>query len=328
MCVKHCRKEVFMIPKRIKVAAVQMAAELAEPEKNYIHASQLIKDAFTRGAELVLLPEMFNTAVAYHPKMLESIAASGDKPLKFLSELSREYNGVIGGSFLQYDGNDVYNTFYLVFPDGEKYTHRKDLPTMWENCYYTGGDDDGVINTPIGNIGIVLCWEMIRAQTIKRLMDKVDFILAASCWWGTPVDQEQRPLDLKNMNNLRQAPITLSEMLGVPVIHASHAGTFDGYRPPEEKELKRRQYLGETKIVDESGRTKCRLRAEEGAGILVSEIELQKATTYVDCEKLSFWIPEIPEEIMKVWEEQGEYGKRYYQETTKPYLKGWPEDNK
>jgi len=320
-------KEVIMIRKRIKVAAVQMAAELAEPDQNYRHASRLIKEAFKGGAELVLLPEMFNTAVAYHPKMLEALSVSGEKPLRFLSDLAREHDGIIGGSFLQYDGDDVYNTFHLVFPNGERYTHRKDMPTMWENCYYTGGDDDGILNTPIGNIGIVLCWEMIRAQTVKRLIDKVDFVLAASCWWGTPVDLEQRQLDLRNRNILEQAPITLSQLLGVPVIHASHAGTFDGYRPPEEKELKRRQYLGETKIVDELGRAKCRLRAEDGPGILVSEIELRKNSSRVDCEQLPFWLPQIPEEIMKAWKEQGEYGRRYYRETTKPYLQRQIGDN-
>lgn len=53
---------------------------------------------------------------------------------------------------------------------------------MWENCYYIGGKDDGVLNTPHGKIGVALVWELIRSQTPRRLRSKVDVVVSCRSW--------------------------------------------------------------------------------------------------------------------------------------------------
>ena len=40
----------------------------------------------------------------------------------------------------------MYGTYVLAEPDGHVHLHDKDIPTMWEQNYYRGGDDDGVTN--------------------------------------------------------------------------------------------------------------------------------------------------------------------------------------
>jgi len=57
---------------------------------------------------------------------------------------------------------------------------------MWENCYYKGGHDDGVLDTPAGRVGVALCWELVRIQTLRRSIDKVDLVAGGSCWWDLP----------------------------------------------------------------------------------------------------------------------------------------------
>lgn len=63
---------------------------------------------------------------------------------------------------------------------------------MWENCYYIGGSDDGILETTAGNIGVALCWEFMRTRTVRRLLNRVDLVVGGSCWWTIP----EKPLNL------------------------------------------------------------------------------------------------------------------------------------
>jgi hypothetical protein len=90
---------------------------------------------------------------------------------------------------------------------------------MWENSYYIGGSDDGVLTTPAGPVGAALCWELIRAQTVRRLLSKVNFVVAGSCWRDLqlPVPPQLADYQARLRNFVRQAPGDLARRLGVPV---------------------------------------------------------------------------------------------------------------
>jgi predicted amidohydrolase len=155
------RKGVIM--RSIRVAAIQMRAKVGAVASNLSHAESLVREAFRRGAEWVILPEFFASPVAFTPSMLTAWLPLEGPALELLRKLAREYNGVVGGSFLAKSGQDCFNSFLLVFPNGHYCRHDKDLPTTWENSYYIGGSDDGVLATPAGPVGVALCWELIRS---------------------------------------------------------------------------------------------------------------------------------------------------------------------
>lgn len=108
------------------------------------------------------------------------------KTLEFMREWAVKYQIAIGGSYLEFDTEkqEIYNTYSLILPTGEVYKHRKDIPTAAEGFGYTYGDEISYFDTPIGRVGIAMCWEMLRYNTIRRMIGKVDFILVASCWWN------------------------------------------------------------------------------------------------------------------------------------------------
>ena len=162
----------------IRVAAIQMRGKVGAVADNLSHAESLVREAFRRGAEWVILPEFFTSPAAFTPSMLSAWLPLEGPALELLRKLAREHDGVVGGSFLAKSGKDCFNSFLLVFPDGRYYRHDKDLPTMWENSYYIGGSDDGVLVTPAGPVSVALCWELIRTQTARRLLDKVIFVVA------------------------------------------------------------------------------------------------------------------------------------------------------
>jgi predicted amidohydrolase len=163
----------------------------------------------------------------------------------------------------------VNNSFLLFLPDGSRYRHDKDQPTYWEACYYQDGGDDGVLHTPAGDIGVALCWEMIRSRTVRRLRERIQLLLAGSTWWTLPDQADaDHPYRKANLGMLQQAPPRLARLLDVPVIHASHAGPFAGYDSPELPDVDYQSvYLGETMICDARGNVLARRSLQKGAGV-------------------------------------------------------------
>ena len=304
----------------MKFAAIQMVAEFARVKKNLEITKRLASEAFKRGAECVILPEFFTSAMGFHPDMLDVVRDLNGEPMQLLQNLSKRYNGIIGGSFIACKEGENYNTFVLVFPDGSLFYHDKDQPTMWENCYYVGGNDDGILNTKLGNIGVALCWEFVRSRTVKRLRNKVDIILGGSCWWTVPEKANfSEEVHNRNLEIMIETPSKFAKLLGVPIVHSAHAGSFKGLTPGARNFPYNSFYLGETQIVDGSGKILARLTHGDGEGILIEDIDLKQK--WQPSQKIpdSFWIPDLPKELLDSWNFMNAHGVKYYQETTKPY---------
>ena len=310
-------------PVQLHVAAVQMVPRLGDVQSNMNQAEDLVRKAMRKGAQWVILPEGFTSASAFHPVMFEVIEPFDGAALRMLRKLAREGNAVIGGSFLARREQHVYNTFVLAFPDGSVMHHDKDLPTYWENCFYRGGNDDGVLPTPIGPVGSVLCWEFIRSGTARRLLNKVNMVVGGSCWWTLPDDADpDNPLHATNLRMWQQAPPRLARMLGVPVVHGAHVGKFEGYFSPELPDVPyNSSYLGQAMIVDENGKVLASMEQDGGEGIVAASVRLPKAPAPSEQIPEKFWIPEeMPDEWKESWERWLESGADYYEKITRHYL--------
>ena len=310
-----------MTSSTVCVAAVQMTAELANVESNLAKAELLMRTAFRRGARWVILPEVFASGIAFHPEMAKATRGTDGAPAQLLRKLARQGNAIVGGSFLAGRDGNVYNTFMLALPDGSTLRHDKDHPTFWENCYCVGGRDDGVLPTQQGNIGAALCWEFIRSKTAVRLKGKVNMVVGGSCWWtAKDSDAVDHPFRRLGLDMLKAAPGTFARILGVPVVHASHAGRFVGQSWPGEAVPYPSHYLGETQIVDGRGAVLARMSHEKGEGVITASLSLGP----VSGEQLPipdrFWIPEFSDGLHRQWENALKSGHEYYLSTTLPYV--------
>ncbi len=300
----------------MKVAAIQMLARPAAVDENLERAEKLLDEAFGRGCDLVILPEFFTSAVAFHPDMLKAALPLEGPALELLREAAGRHGGYAGGSFIaSRDGNN-YNTFVLAFPDGSYVTHDKDQPTMWENCYYIGGEDEGILETPLGRLGSALCWEMVRTRTVSRLKGKIGLLVGGSCWWDVPDRAIPLPgkksAHRRNLALMDKTPVRLARMLGVPVIHAAHARDFECRMPLLPGIPYRSCYLGDTMIVDGRGNVLDRLSREEGEGIAIADIEVGAVEPSEETPS-GFWIPQLPPLIRFAWWYQNLHGRFYYQ---------------
>jgi predicted amidohydrolase len=309
---------------RLKVAALQMTPKLGDVDANLAQAEQLIRQAQKQGAEWIVLPEMFTSAAAFHPELLTAVRPLDGAPAQMMRRLARQGGSVIGGSFLASRGGEVFNSFLLVFPDGRVLRHDKDQPTYWENCFYQGGNDDGVLDTPLGGVGSALCWEFIRSATLRRLHGKVRLVLGGSCWWTLSDDVEgDNPLRADNLQMLKDAPVRCARMLGVPVVHGSHAGPFNGFFSPDLADVPYdSHYLGQAMIVDAGGTVLARRSMEEGAGVVSARIEIPQRPAPSLAIPGDFWLPEqMPEPWKASWDRWLTSGTHYYRSVVQPYLR-------
>jgi len=76
------------LPVQLKVAAIQMLPKLGDVLSNMNQAEHLILKAIQQGAEWIILPEMFTSAVAFHDSMLKAIQPLDGPPLQLLKKLA------------------------------------------------------------------------------------------------------------------------------------------------------------------------------------------------------------------------------------------------
>lgn len=299
----------------MKIAAVQLNATFANVQDNLQKVEKLIIKAVKQKIELLVLPEFFTSAIGFSEKMF-NVVHCNRVVLNFMKNISTYYNIILGGSFLEFDENNVYNTFHLVFPNSQIFSHRKDIPTQFENCYYTTGDTVNILNTPIGNIGVALCWEMLRYDTLKRMAGKVDIVLAGSCWWDLPDNAPIERAELRKYNQqlALDTPVTFAQLLHVPVIHSSHCGKVTALSFPNSEIYQTRQLVGAAQIIDKNGIIIAKRSFEQGEGFVFAEMQWdkeEKASTTITTSK--YWIPNLPEEYISAWERNNAIGKDYYE---------------
>ncbi len=267
--------------KRERVAAVQLATRIADSPANIAGCEKLALSAVAEGARWIALPEFFNTGVAWDPKLADAIETESGPAASFLREFSARHGVVIGGSFLcRVSGSGVRNR-YLAFAEGALIgRHDKDLPTMWENAFYQGGDpgDTGVLGL-YGNVrvGAAVCWEFMRTMTAARLRNRVDVVMGGSCWWSIPEKILPRlvrdPWERQNALSALAAVQDTARLVGAPVIHAAHCGSigcpmfglplpYYGY------------YEGNAAVIDAAGRVIAGRKHGEGEGIVCAEVSL------------------------------------------------------
>ncbi len=304
----------------VRVAAVQMDGRVADIGYNLEQARRLSERAFSSGARIVALPEFFTTPVCFDERLNDCALEPGNEAVNLLTELAGRYGGYIGGSMLLRKGADVFNTYVFAQPDGKLFTHDKDIPTMWESAFYTGGHDDGVFKSDIGALGCAVCWELIRTQTVKRLRGRINFAITGSNWWRAaanwPPALLRRLIDVSNDKLAATSTVNFAKLLGVPVIHAGQAGSFDGrflLFPGSTLSVPySSSFVGETKIVDSDGTVVAALNRSDGANTVSADLLLQPRPPGRTLDETSFWIPKLSAAHLFFWQQQNYCGGRYY----------------
>jgi len=272
--------------KQTKVAAIQLATKIGDSNTNIARCERLALMATKEEARWIALPEFFTTGVSWNPEIASAIQTIDGAAAGFMRDFSAKHQVVLGGSCLCRLPDGRVRNRYQCYANGSLIgQHDKDLPTMWENYFYEGGDpaDSGMLGTYDNTrIGAAVCWEFMRTMTARRLRNQVDVIMGGSCWWSIPTNFPvflQKFWETPNNISSLAAIQDTARLIGAPVIHAAHCGEFECPMPG--LPIKYRGFFeGNAAIVNANGQVVAQRSHEQGEGIVCADILLgAQATT-------------------------------------------------
>lgn len=180
----------------VKVAIVQESLVIFDRSATIEKAIRLIDEAASSGASLVVFPEAFISGYpawiwrlkpgadwskyeALRQKILDSaIPTTGDE-LSPLTNAAQKHGVTVVCGINEFDnqtsGGTLYNSVVTIDADGRIVNwHRKLMPTNPERMVWGFGDGSGlkVVNTAVGKLGSLICWESICHSRAFRYTHK------------------------------------------------------------------------------------------------------------------------------------------------------------
>ena len=170
----------------VRVAAVQIAPDLDTPGGTVSKVLAVLSEAADKGARLVVFPETFIPWYPYfsfvlppvvtgaeHIRLYENAVVVPGPVTEAVAAVAKRRNIVVALGVNERDHGSLYNTQLVFDADGRlALKRRKITPTYHERMIWGQGDGSGltVVNTAVGRIGALACWEHYNPLARYALM--------------------------------------------------------------------------------------------------------------------------------------------------------------
>ncbi|MGN0316699.1 MAG: N-carbamoylputrescine amidase [Lachnospira sp.] len=165
----------------VKVAAVQMSCT-DNVSQNINKADKLVRDAVSKGANIILLPELFERKYFCQERRYEyydyARSVEENDAVRHFTEVAKELSAVIIVSFYERDINRLFNTVAVLDADGTnlgiyRKTHIPDDHYYQEKFYFVPGDTGfKTFKTKYATIGVGICWDQWFPETARGMAVK------------------------------------------------------------------------------------------------------------------------------------------------------------
>jgi predicted amidohydrolase len=230
---------------------------LAEKERNLDACVARLEEAAAAGAELLVLPEcaipgyMFESAEEALPFAEEIPGPSADT----LARECRRLGLHVVCGLLERDGDVLHNAAVLVGPEGLIGTYRKThLPFLGVDRFAVPGDELTVYDTPLGRIGVEICYDLRFPEVTRTLALKGADIVA-------------------HPTNFPVAARIQTELITVARAAENRIYLLTANRVGKERSG---EFCGWSQIVDPYG-TRLAEAGETEEALLVADVDVQKA---------------------------------------------------
>lgn len=266
--------------KNVSVAAVQMNCS-RDLRENIAHAEHLVRQAAANGANVILLPELFERQYFCQERQYAyyqfAKQVSENDAVKRFSEVAAELGVVIPVSFYEKDGNSLFNSAAIIDADGEilgvyRKTHIPDDHYYQEKFYFTPGDTCfRVWETKFCRIGVGICWDQWFPETARSLaLNGAELLLYPTAIGSEPIlECDSMPHWTRVMQGHAAANV-------LPVIAANRYG-LEEVSPCEENggQSSALRFYGSSFITDETGMLLSQAE-REGDAVLMQTFDLDK----------------------------------------------------
>jgi N-carbamoylputrescine amidase len=261
----------------VTVAAVQMACGW-DAQANLARAEQLVRQAAAAGAQVIVLPELFETPYfcieqdARHLGLAHGVAE--DPAVRHFSALARELGVVLPISFFERAGPAYFNSIAILDADGTnlgvyRKSHIPNGPGYQEKNYFSPGDTGfRVWNTRWARIGVGICWDQWFPETARVMA----LLGAELLFFPTAIGSEPPPAAPVNSREHWQRTQQGHAAANLtPLIAANRYGLERSLQDPKGLYIR---FYGSSFIADAMG-AKVAEAPEEGDAVLVHEFDLE-----------------------------------------------------
>lgn len=215
--------------RNVTVAAIQMSIP-ETPEKSVEKAEKLVRKAAAEGANVILLPELFENWYFCQERRYDSyklaLPLEENPAVRRFQTVAKELSVVLPISFYEQDGNVLYNSVAMIDADGSvmgvyRKTHIPDDHFYQEKFYFTPGDTGfKVWDTRFGKIGVGICWDQWFPEAARCMaLDGAELLFYPTAIGSEPV------LECDSMPHWQRCMQGHAAANLVPVIAANRIGT-------------------------------------------------------------------------------------------------------
>lgn len=260
---------------QVVVAATQMSCSW-DKEANVAKAEALVRQAAAKGAQIVLIQELFELPYFCIEvnEDFHALATSLDEntTVKRLQQLAKELAVVIPFSWFERSGVARYNSLVVIDADGSlmdvyRKAHIPDSDGYLEKYYFSPGDTGfKVWNTRYAKIGIAICWDQWFPEAARAMA----LMGAEMLFYPTAIGSEPSQPELDSAGQWQRVMQGHAAANCMPVIASNRIGVEKGVRTATEI-----RFFGSSFISDHTG-AKVEEAGRDEEAVLVHSFDLKK----------------------------------------------------
>ena len=271
-------------PRRVQVAALQMACD-GDAGAKFAAAEALVRRAAGRGAQIILLPELFETPYfcieqdARHLRLASPVEEN--RAVRHFSAVARELGVVLPISFFERAGPAYFNSVAVLDADGTRLgvyrkAHIPNGPGYQEKNYFSPGDTGfKVWNTRYARIGVGICWDQWFPEAARAMvLGGAELLLYPTAIGSEP--PPALPLDSREHWQRTQQGHAAANL--TPLIAANRYGLERSLQDPQQLYIR---FYGSSFITDALG-AKIAEAGETGDAVLTAQFDLDQTARLRD----------------------------------------------
>ncbi len=263
-------------PRQVTVAATQMSCDW-NVAGNIAKAEKLVRAAAARGAQVILLPELFETpyfCIEQDNRHLNlACALEENQAVRHFSKVARELGVVLPISFFERAGQVFFNSIAILDADGRnlglyRKSHIPNGPGYQEKNYFSPGDTGfKVWDTRYGRIGVGICWDQWFPETARSMA----LMGAELLLFPTAIGSEPPPaVNVNSRDHWQRTQQGHAAANLMPLIASNRYGVEKSFQDPEGLYIR---FYGSSFIADSLG-AKVAEAGEEGDAVLTATFDL------------------------------------------------------
>ena len=268
----------------VHVAAIQMSCGW-DADRNIAKAEELVREAARRGAQIILLPELFEAPYfcieqdVRHLRLARRVTEN--RAVQHFSGVARELGVVLPISFFEHAGQAYFNSIAIIDADGKnlgiyRKSHIPNGPGYQEKTYFSPGDTGfKVWDTRFARIGVGICWDQWFPETSRAMA----LLGAELLFYPTAIGSEPPPaLPINSRDHWQRTQQGQAAANLMPLIASNRYGLERSLQDPDGLYIR---FYGSSFIADATG-AKVAEAGEEGDAVLDTTFDLNQTAQLRD----------------------------------------------